>query len=234
MKIVQQKLYNKKKFKYVETFFKIVRLSQYPNLNKRKFMKAKLTILILALFGMACFAQTNGESQQPVSKIQLLKQFDKDGDGRLNKDERELARKSMKDKVADFSQMRQKHAKDVISKFDKDGDGKLSETELASFLDQQRKMFEKMRNRRPGRNLPKEVLAKFDKDGDGVLNREERMAMFRDARERRAALVNKYDKDGDGKLSEEEKSELVKDPQVQDMMKRMIGDGRRMPPPPRM
>ena len=78
-------------------------------------MKTKLTILILALFGMACFAQTNGESQQPVSKIQLLKQFDKDGDGRLNKDERELARKSMKDKVADFSQMRQKHAKDVIS-----------------------------------------------------------------------------------------------------------------------
>ena len=40
------------------------------------------------------------------------------------------------------------------------------------------------------------------------------------------------DRDGDGKLSEEERSELVKDPEVQNMMKRMIGGMINNPPPP--
>lgn len=169
-----------------------------------------------------------------TAKMLLLKQFDKDGDGRLNKAERAEARKAMKGKMADFEQIRRKHAKDIVARFDRDGDGKLSEEELIPFLEEQRKMFEGFHRRRAMREraIPKEILAKYDRDGDGKLSREERKAMFEDARARREALLKKYDRDGDGKLSEEERSELVKDPEVQNMMKRMIGGMINNPPPP--
>lgn len=75
-------------------------------------------------------------------------------------------------------------------------------------------------------------LAKFDKDGDGKLSREERRAMFDDARKKREALIKKYDADGDGKLNDAEKTKLIQDPEVQEMMKRMIGNPPPPPPPP--
>lgn len=200
-------------------------------------MKTKIATITLLAIATIVFAQ-----QQPTqdtsaiaAKIQLMKKYDKDGDGRLNEEERKLANKAMKEKSADLNEMRQKHAKDVIKRFDKDGDEKLSESELTVFLDEQRKMFEKMRGRRMGRfgrNMPKEILAKYDKNGDGKLDRDERREMFKDGAKRRAALIKKYDKDGDGKLSDDERSNLINDPQVQSMFKRMIGDGSRMPPPP--
>ena len=74
------------------------------------------------------------------------------------------------------------------------------------------------------------LMKKFDKDGDGKLNAEERRAMFEDARQRRANLIKKYDKDGDGVLNDAEREELIKDPEVKDMMKRMLS--RPFPPPP--
>ncbi len=52
--------------------------------------------------------------------------------------------------------------------------------------------------------------------------------MFEEARKKREELFKKYDADGDGKLSDSEKTKLIQDPEVQDMMKRMIGN-----PPPR-
>lgn len=87
-----------------------------------------------------------------------------------------------------------------------------------------------MQRRGPRREFtpPKEILAKFDKDGDGKLSREERRSMFEEARKKREELFKKYDADGDGKLSDSEKTKLIQDPEVQDMMKRMIGN-----PPPR-
>ena len=200
-------------------------------------MKTKTIILMLATCAMTAFAQqtTQPDQAEVSAKIQLLKQFDKNGDGMLDKEERELARKAKDDKSQDLKKMRQRHAKDVIKRFDKDGDAKLSEEELAPFLEEQRNMFDKMRGRhmnRFGRNMPKEILAKYDKNGDGKLDKDERREMFREGAKRRAALIKKYDADGDGKLSDEERNNLVKDPQVQTMFKRMIGDGSRMPPPP--
>ena len=46
-----------------------------------------------------------------------MKQFDKDGDGRLNDEERAEAMKALKDKTADLEQMRKKFAQEIIAKF---------------------------------------------------------------------------------------------------------------------
>ena len=56
--------------------------------------------------------------------------------------------------------------------------------------------------------------------------------MFDDARKKREALIKKYDADGDGKLNDAEKTKLIQDPEVQEMMKRMIGNPPPPPPPP--
>ena len=49
---------------------------------------------------------------------------------------------------------------------------------------------------------------------------------------KREALIKKYDADGDGKLNDAEKTKLIQDPEVQEMMKRMIGNPPPPPPPP--
>lgn len=201
-------------------------------------MSKKIITLIMAGAGIwlpaAAQQTTSAPDDTPMSvKIQLLKKFDKDGDGRLNEQERAEAMKAIKEKSASLNELREKNVQSVIKRYDKDGDGKLDQTELAAFLEEQRKMFENMRSRRfRNMQVPKEILAKYDKDGDGKLSPQERRAMFEDAHKRRAELVKKYDKDGDGKLSDAERDALIKDPEVQTMMKRMIGDGTRMMPPP--
>lgn len=207
-------------------------------------MKNLFISLISLLAASAAFAQNEDGRQKkdslfadmdPATRIQLMKQFDKDGDGRLNEEERAAAKEALKDKSADLAELKKNHAKDVIKKFDKDGDGMLNESELTVFLDEQRALFEKQRqNMRPRRNFKptKEMLEKFDKDGDGKLSESERKAMFEEAKNRREALIKKYDSDGDGKLSDDERTKLIQDPEVQQMMKRMIGDGNPPPPPP--
>lgn len=215
-----------------------------------KNMKKTMLIMVAALAGVSLFAQeARGLKGRPgggaakfdmpgldlKTRIQLMKQFDKDGDGRLNDEERAEAMKALKDKTADLEQMRKKFAQEIIAKFDKDGDGKLGVEELMEFLEEQRRVFDAgRRNFRRGRDFvpPKEILAKFDKDGDGKLSREERRAMFDEARKKREALIKKYDADGDGKLNDAEKTKLIQDPEVQEMMKRMIGNPPPPPPPP--
>lgn len=207
-------------------------------------MKKTLLTLIIAAAGILASAQIRPEPKKdggifagmdPATRIQLMKQFDKDGDGRLNEQERAAAREALKDKSADLEQLKKNHAKDVIKKFDVDGDGKLDQTELSAFLDEQRKLFDKQRKHIPPRRNfkpSKEMLAKFDKNGDGKLDGNERRAMFQHARAKREALIKKYDADGDGKLSDAERNNLIQDPEVQNMMKRMIGNAVPPPPPP--
>ena len=205
-------------------------------------MKKTVLIIAAAISAMPVFAQSEGAEKAAQAaidmsgldlqtRIQLMKQFDKDGDGRLSEEERAEAMKALREKTADLAEMRKKFAREIIAKFDRDGDGKLDENELVGFMEEQRKAFESgMQRRGPRREFtpPKEILAKFDKDGDGKLSREERRSMFEEARKKREELFKKYDADGDGKLSDSEKTKLIQDPEVQDMMKRMIGN-----PPPR-
>ena len=226
---------------------KLLRISSVLTIRKGEVIMKRIIYLIAAVFAFTpVWADDAGDKKESSknasedikisdldlhTRIQLMKQFDKNGDGRLDEQERAEAKKAINEKRADLQQMRKKFAKDIIAKFDKDGDGKLDETELMAFMEEQRKAFESDRqNRRPRKEFApsKEMLAKFDKDGDGKISRQERRAMFEQAHKKREALLKKYDEDGDGKLSEAEKTKLIQDPEVQNMMKRMISN----PPPP--
>ena len=85
---------------------------------------------------------------------EMVKQFDKDGDGKLSDEERKAMHEAGKAK-------REERQKAMIAKFDKDGDGKLNDEERAAAKAAHEA----------------EMIKKFDKDGDGKLSDEERAAM---------------------------------------------------------
>jgi Ca2+-binding EF-hand superfamily protein len=139
----------------------------------------KLTSIILSLLSTFCvvgiFAEDrekpgrrpgpDGAPPDRPSREELLKKFDQDGDGKLNKEEQAALRE-------EFAKTRGQGGTDrgprrlppqILKKFDKDGDGELSEEERGA-------MREEFAKRRA------EVMKKFDKDGDGKLNEKERAA----------------------------------------------------------
>ena len=89
-----------------------------------------------------------------------------------------------------------------------------------------------MGGRRGNFKPSKEILAKYDKNGDGKIDKEERAAIRKDMQARRQAFINKYDKDGDGRLNPEEAKAATQDPEVQEMVSRMMGNNPPPPPPP--
>ena len=114
-------------------------------------MKLLLTFvsLIFLTIGLVAKPEKKGKGDRPArpSKEEIIKKFDKDGDGKLSEEEKAEIRKSMANR---------KPPSHIIEKFDKDGDGKLCDEEKAA--------------------IRKEMMAKFDKDGDGKLGPDERKA----------------------------------------------------------
>ena len=111
-------------------------------------MKKRVLIIAAAMSAMPAFAQSESagkgvEKAEPAAdiagldlrtRIQLMKQFDRDGDGRLSEGERAEAMKALREKTADLAEMRKKFAREIIAKFDKDGDGKLSDAEKTRLI----------------------------------------------------------------------------------------------------
>lgn len=120
-------------------------------------MKTKLLIIIAATFGLLGAANAQAaKPDRPERKLppEILEKFDKDGDGKLNEEERAAAK-------AAREEMMEARKKEMLEKFDKDGDGKLNEEERAAAQEARKQM----------------MLEKFDKDGDGELNDDEKAAM---------------------------------------------------------
>ena len=119
-------------------------------------MKAKLLITTLALLGSASVSFAEGEEcdkkkckgpkgamSKRISdekKAEILAEFDKDGDGELNEEERTAAREAFKAKMlekhdtdgdGELSDEEKKAARKafMMQRFDKDGDGELSDEE---------------------------------------------------------------------------------------------------------
>lgn len=122
-------------------------------------MKTTTIISIGALIGTSLIAGAQdkpkrqpGERGTPPPAI--LEKFDKDGDGKLNDEERATMREEGKARM-------EERRKEMLKKFDTDGDGKLSPDERKKAMEERHA----------------EMLKKFDKDGDGKLSEEERAAM---------------------------------------------------------
>lgn len=195
-----------------------------------------LAVATAAAIGMTSsnFAQEEGkrarEGNQPGGEFRerLLKQFDADGDGKLNDEEQAKAREAAAKMRGNAEGAGRMDKAQIMKQFDKDGDGQLNESErktVGEFM-AKRGAAGDATGRRPGAEgaqIPAEVLKRFDKDGDGKLNEEERQAAAK-AREEmmkrtgdtagrpgqgmmsREELTKKFDKNGDGKLDETEQA----------------------------
>ena len=125
----------------------------------------KKILIFLSVIGLfiGLYAKPEKDGKNPgykesrPSREEIIKKFDKDGDGKLNDEEKAELRK----KMAVRSGGGRKLPPFLMKKFDKDANGKLSDEEKA----EARKAMEARR---------KEMIGKFDKDGDGKLNEEER------------------------------------------------------------
>ena len=129
-------------------------------------------------------------------RIAELRQWDKDKDGKLSKDE--IAAKDAQQerwrKAAEESRHRW-----MLQRWDEDRDGKISEAEQAAadkWQDEQRKRAEEYRAKQA------EIRKQADADGDGQLNTEERKAYYEAIR--RDWDLRRWDKDHDGQFSKEE------------------------------
>ena len=119
---------------------------------------------------------------QRVNQEELIKRFDKNGDGRLDEQERTAARR-----------VRGKKGKgryaEILKRFDKDGDGRLSEEERGQARrargEGNPQRAGAQRRQDPPRVNVQSLLRRFDKDGDQKLNQEELSALLRSMRRQR-------------------------------------------------
>jgi Ca2+-binding EF-hand superfamily protein len=109
---------------------------------------------------------------------ELLAQFDRNRDGRIDDDEKLAARSYMRGKTADNPQERTKKA---LKLFDKNADGKLDETEKAAA----EKAREKLQANREA------ALEKADANNDGVLDADERAAALKAREERQKRRLDR-------------------------------------------
>lgn len=114
-------------------------------------MKTIELITCGALFATCTLVSAEDKPNKPPGPprevpAEVLEKFDKDGDGKLSKEEREAMREERKAKM--------------LEKFDKDGDGKLSDSERET-------MREAMKAKR------EELLKKYDANSNGRLDPEE-------------------------------------------------------------
>ena len=91
----------------------------------------------------------------------IIEQFDADGDGKLNEEERAAAKAAFEAKMAERKAEMEAHRAAILEEFDLDKDGKLNEEERAAA---HAAMKERMEAKRA------ELLEKYDIDEDGKLS----------------------------------------------------------------
>ena len=93
------------------------------------FTLACVTIVSLAV---TTFAAPSKNNDPAVRKAEMLKKFDKDGDGKLSDTEKSTLRAEMQNRRGggrDRKQWTPEQRDEMLKKFDTDGDGKLSQEE---------------------------------------------------------------------------------------------------------
>jgi Ca2+-binding EF-hand superfamily protein len=115
-------------------------------------MKSTQLIMLAALVGTCSLATAQDKPERPKRPIpeEVLKKYDKDGDGKLSEAEHKVMAEERK-------AMGEKRRLEALKKYDKDADGKLSEAERQT-------MREEMEATR------KAFMEKYDTDKDGRLD----------------------------------------------------------------
>jgi hypothetical protein len=134
-----------------------MRLPNHQPTIPKKIMKTIPCILIAMLAGgtlMAEEAKPKPERGERTIPPAVLKEFDKDGDGKLSPEERELMHAAMEER-------RKARHEAMLKRFDADADGKLSPEERKTAHE----------------TIRKEMLAKYDANSNGELEPDERKAM---------------------------------------------------------
>ncbi len=141
--------------------------------------------------GRAPSAEGSSADQQTrdggASRADMVKKYDKDGDGKLDEAERNTMREDITKNRGNAPGGRGPTREAMMKEFDTDGDGKLSDTERQVAMTEMRKRYQEQGvpgraggpNGRPQFNR-EELLKKHDKNGDGKLDDQERTAARED------------------------------------------------------
>lgn len=150
---------------------------------------------------------------------ELLKRFDKNGDGKIDDDERAEAKEAMMKEQIDRQIARasalpgglEQYRTQALAMFDKNRDGRLD--------DEERTEAQKFAEAQAGAATALEQLnQRFDKNGDGKVDPEERTQIDGYLRELRGlgairmrdSLLRRFDRNADAKLDDAEMTELEK------------------------
>ena len=99
-----------------------------------KYTYLLFTLACAAIVSLAAttFAAPPENNDPAARKAEMLKKFDKDGDGKLSDTEKTTLRAEMQNRRGggrDRKQWTPEQRDEILKKFDKDGDGKLSQEE---------------------------------------------------------------------------------------------------------
>lgn len=161
---------------------------------------------------------------------QIIRQYDKNGDGIIDASERKAAREALeksgilpRPQVSTNITARQ----DLFRRFDTNHDGKIDEKERAALHAELAKIWGQHATNAAALERPnfdrKAVFKEFDKDGDGRLSDEERKAAIEAMRARylgantnaatnlraREVTIKRFDTNGDGVIDEQERKAAI-------------------------
>ena len=132
-------------------------------------LAALLGTCLLAAAQSAPPAATHPHHPPGLSAAEILRTFDKDGDGKLSLDELQAMQAARGEKM-------QQHRKEMLAKYDTNGDGQLSLEEFKAMQADRLAQFVQREEHR------KALLAKHDTDGDGKLSEAQRAAIPKHAK----------------------------------------------------
>ena len=159
-------------------------------------------------------AETTAPLGRPTAE-EILKRFDKNGDGKLDADETADAHDAVMQEEMQRREERQEAGKKgapperVLQQFDRNHDGKLDDEERAEM----KKFAAEHGFAGPGNLSREELLKRFDKNGDGTLDEDERAEMRKAIAARgggspmmamRQELVRRFDTNRDGTIDDAE------------------------------
>lgn len=122
----------------------LFRLTPHHLTNNTNRTMKKYIGFMLALLAVPAFSQDSDAAKKPegdrqarmeARRAEMVKKYDKDGDGKLSDEEREAMKKDRRER------MEQRRA-EMLKQYDKDGDGKLSDEERKPMIEARKKARE--------------------------------------------------------------------------------------------